>query len=439
MSRTGSSSTIGHAPFILVFSYICISIFLFWFGPVTWPVRNSFEMAIVQAGAVAFMAIGYLSACTSSRNRRCGVDLKYAFLTGTVLTIALQIPVTLAYTGKYPWDVVSAALDQRATYEEMLEQITSTQGTRFYVPLARSIIAPIFLMGIGYGLLHFKILTPFRKILLITALFCMLDLSLLRGTDKEIADLLIILGGFLLVAYYRKRLYVSSKIRINRGIIKHWIFAAILLLAFLMFFSYRKLERLGGNMDFCMADGEICVDYSGFLISQFPDFAAFGTGIISAYLTNGYYGLSLALEQPFDWTYGIGHSSALLTLVDRFFGDTEIFSNTYIAKISDIGWDHRYYWSTWLTWVASDVHFGGAVLLLGIFSRWMRQAWFDAVRNGNDIAAVVFVLLCMLFLYFPANNQLAQTFDLYFSFVVSLLAWKWGRIRTYLARNRGEV
>jgi hypothetical protein len=74
--------------------------------------------------------------------------------------------------------------------------------------------------------------------------------------------------------------------------------------------------------------------------------------------------------------------------------------------------------------LANDVGFVGSLLLVGLMARWFRQSWSDAVRSNNDLAAIVFVFLCIAFVYLPANHQLAQTLDSYFAFIVTLIAWK---------------
>ncbi|MFN4341432.1 MAG: hypothetical protein ACK4FE_05275 [Azonexus sp.] len=416
-----------HAPFAVVVFYIFFSKLVFWFGPMPWPVINVLEMVAFQVAAMIFLVLGYLSAGKAATNRR-PINLRPVFLIGIIGAIALQIPLTLTYTGKYPWDVFSAILDQRMVYEDMLEQLVSTKGERFYVPLVRSVVMPLFLASVGYGFLNFRCLSRFQKILLYVGLLCPIDLSLLRGTDKEIADLIIIICGFLLVAYCRRivcarqgQLFVSFKLQPFATI------AFVVFLLFLILFSYRKFERLGGAIDFCIMGGLICADYSGPILSLLPDFVAFGYVMTSVYFTNGYYGLSLALELPFESAYGLGHSSALLSLYERISGSATIFESTYIARISESGWDHRYYWSSLYTWLANDVHFVGALIIVGLLARWFRQAWLDAVYARNDLAAVVFVLLCIAFLYLPANNQLAQTFDLYFAFIGTFVVWKFRR------------
>jgi len=158
--------------------------------------------------------------------------------------------------------------------------------------------------------------------------------------------------------------------------------------------------------------------------------------MISAYITNGYYGLSLALEQPFESSFGLGHSPALLGLYEKISGSSELFDSTLVAHVSEAGWDHQYYWVSFFTWIANDVGFVGSLLVVAVLARWFRQAWLDAVYSKNDLAAIVFILLCIVFLYLPANNQIAQTFDMYFAFIVVLIAWK--ATRRIPCRNRGE-
>lgn len=438
MSRWASKAFVRHAPFVAVLIYIVASTLVFWFGPIPWPVANVTEMVIFQLAALMALVVGYVSG-GGAATKEFHLDLRPAFLVGLIGVVALQVPITLTYTGKYPWEVIGAMGDQRVVYEEMLEQLTATQGERFYLPLIRSLVMPLFVVGVGYGLMNFNSLGRLQKTLLLVGLMCPVNLSLLRGTDKEIADLIIIILGFLLVAYCRNFLRSDFVARrpTSLGARRFKVMAFVAIVLFFFFFSYRKYQRLDGIIDFCVMDGGICADYSGPILSLLPDFIAFGLAMISAYLTNGYYGLSLALDLPFESALGIGHSSALLSLYERLSGSSVLWDKTYIARISDMGWDHRYYWASLYTWLANDVHFFGALVVVGYLARWFRQAWRDAIYSHNDSAAVVFVLICIAFVYLPANNQIGQTFDLYFSFVGAFMLWKLGRATKRRARKFG--
>ena len=300
----------------------------------------------------------------------------------------------------------------------------SQQGTRFYIPLFRSVIMSFFYAALTYGVLNFKILTRLDKMLLILMSLCPVNLSLLRGTDKEIFDMVIIIGGLVMISLARRTIFSAKTVKITgrKLLIALMSVGSIGLIIFLLF-TYRKYQRLDSTDAFCFAENLICADYSGLLMSILPDFVSFGISMLTSYLTNGYYGLSIALQQPWSFAYGIGHSSALLSLFERF-SEGSLVDATLIGKMSAAGWDHRYYWASIFTWIANDVGFFGALVVIGLIARWFHQAWVDAVYLKNDCAAIVFILLCVLFFYLPANNQLTQTFDSYFAFLAAMIAWK---------------
>lgn len=412
-----------HAPFIIVIIYVCSSMLLYWAGPINWPMTNAFELAFYQIMILIAIFIGYLSVQSSKAFFR-PVSLRPFFKLGVFSTLIMQIPLTLTYTGKFPWDIIQTIFDQRVAYEEMLEQVMSEQGTRFYVPLLRSAIMPFYYAAIVHGTLNFSTLTRLNKLLLVLAFLCPIDLSLLRGTDKEIFDIVIISLGLIAVGVARSThsgklvIKISQKKKIMLGFIIFSLCATVFFL-----FTYRKFQRLDSAAEFCIGETLICADYSGIFISILPDFMKFGLSMLTAYLTNGYYGLSLALEQTWNFSYGIGHSYAFLSFFERF-TDASLLDETLIGKISALGWDHRYFWATIFTWIANDVGFLGALVVIGLIARLFRQSWNEAVQHKNDSAAIVFILLCLLFFYLPANNQLTQTFDSYFAFLFALFVWK---------------
>lgn len=412
------------APFAIAMTYVCGSMVLYWLGPINWPMTNALELASFQVLAIVAISIGYTSAAAQKPTPTNGIGLRPFFRVGVLLTLALQIPLTLTYTNKYPWDVFHALMDQRSTYEDMLDHIASEQGSRFYVPLFRSIIMPFFYAALTYGILRFKTLTRSDRILLFLLILCPVNLSLLRGTDKEIFDIVVVLGALGLIHFGRRNRSSPNPFRLpGRQLAVAVLTVAVTAIGAFALFAFRKYERLGSTDEFCFAENLICADHSGPLLSALPDFVSFGISMLTFYLTNGYYGLSIALEQPFSFAYGIGHSSALLSLFERISGES-LLDLTYVGKVSAAGWDHRYYWSTIFSWIASDVGFSGSLLVIGVVGRWFCQAWVDSVFSKNDCAAIVFVLLCVLLFYLPANNQLTQTFDSYFAFVAALLAWK---------------
>ena len=142
-----------------------------------------------------------------------------------------------------------------------------------------------------------------------------------------------------------------------------------------------------------------------------------------AYVSQGYYGLSLALRKPFSPTFGLGHSPALMSVYIKLTGDTSLLEETYTARNVSDGWDDDYYWSTMITWFANDVGFSGALLVLGLIGLLWGRSWYAATYGLDDRAAIIFCLITFMMFYFPLNNQVFMTFDGYMTFVIWSLYW----------------
>jgi len=158
-----------------------------------------------------------------------------------------------------------------------------------------------------------------------------------------------------------------------------------------------------------------------------------GWDAISSYITQGYYGLSLSLQEPFVWTYGVGNSRVMQWLVERTLLDDKdaIWNRTYVSRVaSDYGWDRNVHWHSIYPWIASDVSFWGTPLVIIVIGYMLGLSWLDSLAK-NPFAVVVFSLLAIMLYYFSANNQLGQASDTVFAFWVSLAAW-------LRSRNRGR-
>jgi hypothetical protein len=145
----------------------------------------------------------------------------------------------------------------------------------------------------------------------------------------------------------------------------------------------------------------------------------------TGYLTQGYHGLSLALKNvdQAESTYGIGHSQALRRVYEAFTGDTSLYQRGYTYSLKRQNWDDASQWSTIFPWIANDVGFVPTIAIMALLALLWGRSWRDAVGAADDVAAIVFCFLFQLFMYVPANNQIAQTLDAYVGFVCWLLFW----------------
>ena len=146
----------------------------------------------------------------------------------------------------------------------------------------------------------------------------------------------------------------------------------------------------------------------------------------TSYFTQGYYALGLSLQEPFVFCYGIGNSFFWEGL-SRKFVDTPILDRTYPGRIRSQGWDPHGRWHTFYPWIASDVSFYGAIVVMFLVGRLFALVWRDVVLNRSPWAICLFPLLLMMLYYIPANNQVLAFPGTALPFWTLLFVWLYSR------------
>lgn len=164
-----------------------------------------------------------------------------------------------------------------------------------------------------------------------------------------------------------------------------------------------------------------------FLLTLAPDAVQPQIVLLFGYLTHGYKGLSYALDKEFTSSYGLGFSDFIRHNILRIVGlskyEDDVFKRTYMSKIESNNWPAGLYWSTFFVYPASDFSFWGVLLLMFFVGLLFSLSWKDSVENKNPFSITVFVSLCTLILYIPANNQLFLGGESTIGFIGCLLLW----------------
>lgn len=409
--------------FRLGFVYLVITIVLFAFGPFVWLLPSMVPVLLYLSVLVGMLYVGHKAGLARPAVYAPMPLMKIIFVFGAIAAITLLIPSSITYTGRWPWQVFEALADQREAYGKLGLQLAETEGSRGYIVAVRTLTYPFIFAVLPFGVMYWRSLTLVQRMLLLLTALSSVIFSTLRGTTRELADVVLIGGSALLVSIYRD--VEDSKARTRRlrkAAFRMTGLVAGVLLALTIRTSLRAGDVLTANSG-CIGETRVCVDYERVPFSVFPfwldDFLATLTG----YFAQGYYGLALALEDEFIWTKGVGHSPAVQTLYQLMTGDATLAQSSYINRLIEQGWSGEYQWSSLATWLASDVSFWLVpVVMLLIGFLWARS-WADATVAGDDRAAVFFCALTMMIFYFPANNQMMNTLDNYAALVGWALAW----------------
>lgn len=136
---------------------------------------------------------------------------------------------------------------------------------------------------------------------------------------------------------------------------------------------------------------------------------AFGVHLMISYVTQGYEGLGQCLQLPFVWTFGVGHSRALMEYADQYLGWDWIWERHYLWRNFYVNGRHPLvYWSTALTWIASDVTFWGVPLVVFLIGLAFGKSWRRVVQNGDPLMLALFIRIVLLVVFLPGNLQVLQ-------------------------------
>lgn len=438
-SRSGADEAdkVRYTPINVGLCYLAATFLIFLIGPVDYPVTNYVLISTYFVLVCVFLAFGFRVAVRQPVRISTLKFSRAIFVSGSVLSILVLVPSSYYYTGKMPWEFLSAIEDQRSAYASLAGQLAMTEGQRGPIIILRALTMPFIWAVVPLGVLYWARLGLIYRVLFFAAILCSLIFSALRGTDREIADLLIVSGSAFAVATARKRLDrqqapLPTATKPAGFLARRWRAAVVVVVALTVsgsVFVERKEDRMNTVSAFCFLNSGACADYNHPLVVGMNDSGRFATTMTVAYITNGYYGLSLALEKPFRSSWGVGHSSALNRISDVIGGDQNIKFNTFTYRNIDDGWPQEYFWSTMLTSIANDISFPGAVVFMGFFAWFWGRSWMDAAVARNDSAAIVFCLATFSVIYFPANLQILQTLEGYATVVFWVIAWLCFRAR----------
>ncbi len=190
-------------PLKIMMGYLLTTYLLFAFGPISWPIESWITLNLYLTVAAFVFSVTYLYS-TYERAHGCNfASWKLIYIVGAVASVGLLFPSAIIYTGRWPWEVFEAWQDQKEAYLATLNQISLTEGQRGLIALARGLAGPFVMAVMPLGFLHWKEMSWSRRSLILTTISSYLIFSVLRGTSRQLADVLILCSSGALVVYNR--------------------------------------------------------------------------------------------------------------------------------------------------------------------------------------------------------------------------------------------
>ncbi|MCE9759429.1 MULTISPECIES: hypothetical protein [Citrobacter] len=400
--------------------YVLFTFLLFLSDIILWPIDTNgvwilslFVACIICASYLGIYLGLNAKAFISSKNYVSGLKIVRHFSTISAILFTITLMAIFIYTGNSLGNIFELAIDPRLAYQTMLTH-EAEKGSGFYLYKILSIImAPLYYAVIPLMVMRWKYLT--RKQVFFGFIFVlgMILFSIFRGTDREIGELVILLVSVTLVL-------IAQKIRSGEfstyQVLRVFFILIILFLLFFIIFSFRKYERLSGDLDFCVYN-IACANQNSIFHSFMSDEIFFSVSMLTSYLSQGYYGLYLTLGMDQCFTFFVGHSPFLVSAIDNLL-NIDLYSCSLMGQLNGVGWSDGYTWSTIYPWLANDISYYLVVPFILLMSLFLATTWKIAVLENLFSAVMVFIFLFYGVIFSTANNQLAIAPEIYTAFIV---------------------
>ncbi len=421
-------------PLFLVESYLIITLLLFLFGPIRFNYHNEYLFfAFLTFYHLAFI-LGYKLA-TKTFTLDEEIIKQQHFLSRKKffsLLILACVSVFISYKnlmlisdfsiGHFFADVLRGASDPKLVYTERMNILKSGtyQSNRFLNVISIFFIFSKFLF-IFYAIYYWELLKRLEKTLFFVFCFFYITPGIAAGVNSL---------NFYLFLFVAPTVFIKLYINNNYYILKIYILIFIFLffLLLLVFGHYMSLRGEGFEYFLKISPlNDISINIETPDIKNISGYIFYSFVWLISYVVQGYYGFSLALAENWEWTYGFG-SSAFLQ--NQFFNITgiDISHLTFQSKIHNY-WDKDVQWHSFYAQIANDVGFFGVIFIMFSLGYLLSRAWLECLFRKNFYASALLPILCILFVFIPANNQIFNNIETISYFLVIIFLWIFDKLR----------
>jgi hypothetical protein len=425
-----------YQPIIYVELYLLGIIVLYLFGPLEWKTQNPrlFYGFIILAQVLLFL--GYCTMMAKIHQRELNISYKDNILISHLtiqkylnIFITINLIITIMYLMR---NTGLAEFSMKLIVENLKKGLTDSAsqyldkfeaqilfGGRWLAPLI-TLSSPLLWPVLPLSFIYFNKLGLYNKIITLITIFFESARWISTGTNKGVIDLILIIVFIFFLKTWQKKI-VEDKKTIGKNV--SIIVAIVLLIIGMAFFSNNIGSRLNKNYDtVTLITGNTEVNLDAPLMKVIPANLRPLMVYATQYLTQGYYGLSLALDEPFVPMYGIGNSVFLIENFQEMLG-VDLYQYTYAVRISDEGWAPFMNWHSAYTWLANDLSFFGVIVLMYFFGKYFALVSYKSIVYKDPIASVLLCLILLMFFYLPCNNQILSSPLTFMSFWTLNATW----------------
>lgn len=401
-------------PLSLTLVYVAMTVTMYYFGPYAGQDPNNAAVGLFMLSVLVMFALGYwagvrrTAGSTMSRiDEVRGVISSSAanrlVVIGSIWFLAYSLASLQRAGVTDPLTLLRAVSDPRDSYYAKFAHLESGNGNVVYRVL--NLAGVFYFLTVPHILLHWRDLHRWVRGLSLASLGAYLVFFLSVGTQKGVADLMIMFFACALPIYVLRR---SASATSTGGRLigrRAWLVFGVAALSGLVLIAM-SLGLRTDSTSTALQPSQARAMYES--LSPFLG-STLGRGVVvlSTYASQGYHGLALALRLPFVPAGGLGAFKSLSSYLPQYFGASDPYRLSYPVRVQEaFGWSATGRWSTVYPWYASVISFPGVILLALVFGFFLARVWRRLMLACDGLTLSVFVTCVIVVLYSPANNQL---------------------------------
>ncbi|STO07252.1 hypothetical protein [Exiguobacterium aurantiacum] len=436
-----TSKKILFLPIRIVLFYFLFIALLYIFGPFEWRTENEVRLFLFLFFAHLLLYVGYTTTISSMYrqdtqpvNQKIKTNqykvnhlqvvnyLKVFIIINFIMTLFMMIRTTGLNSFSIELilnNLVSSLNDPGKQYYSKFEnQITF--GGNILAPIY-TLTSPLLWPVIPLSLIYFKKIGFTNKLLVILTIVFEISRWLSLGTNKGIIDLILILVSITMLKKWQQEKKDSTS-NFKKNIVIGIIVGFVIVTGLKIFENNISSRVDESYIIISQTSGYTEINLEAPLMRILPDslnsLLVYSTG----YLTQGYYGLSLSLNEMFIPMFGVGSSPFLIENLEELF-KVNLSQYTYQERIAYKGWDPLVNWHSIYVSFANDVSFIGVLFVMFLLGKYFAVVFYKSLIYKDPITSVLFSLLVICFFYFPLNNQVFATPGMYMAFWGLNILW----------------
>ncbi|MBQ1009741.1 hypothetical protein KBX53_01960 [Micromonospora sp. M51] len=413
-------------PLLLAGGWMLGTFGLFWTGALAQEVPNRGVLWLFVLSATGAFAVGYVAqlfrgnSAPRARTTR-STDILRArrlVLAGGIYYMVFGVALLLEYGATGPGSIIASLQDPAGAY---LNKFTVYQQQED-AGRTNPVIQVLTLLGVlGTALVpllvvYWRRLSSGLRLVGLAGIGVYSVFFLYIGTLKGLGDFVLMIAAGLLIASSRNPDRIAQRQKRRRAT----VLVAVVVVLFCGYMMSNQADRVDqfGTQDRVRANPTV-ERIAG-------EQVATGLAALVIYPTHGYLGLAYNLETPFTWSHGLGSTPAITSYAGQYLGiDADQYPAYPVRTEYRTGWPAGMYWATIYPWLASDLTFPGTVLFMALLGWFFARLWREVNLSGGILPILIFVQMCLLVAYIPANNQLGMSRPALIGVVTLLFLYVW--------------